>query len=93
MKIIEFIKRLFRVKKKLRPKEQNCEQVFRRLGYRKSGPASWQRLNGPCRTIITRMNGGIHIKVYGYGYAESDFLPGPIDDMEKLKRFIWENQV
>jgi hypothetical protein len=38
------------------------------------------------------MNGGVHIKVYGYGYGESDFLPGPIDDLDRLKRFIESNQ-
>lgn len=93
MKIIEILKRVFRLKKRVKTMEQNCEQVFRKLGYRKIAPASWQRISGPCRTMITLMNGGVHIKAYGYGYAESDFLPGPVDDMEKLKQFIYSNQV
>ncbi|MFM7767042.1 MAG: hypothetical protein ACKO9S_04175 [Bacteroidota bacterium] len=91
MKIITLIKRL------LQPKElsweEKSERLFRKMGYHQLENGMWQSINGNCRTMITLMNGGVHIKVYGYGYGESDFLPGPVEDMEKLKRFIRSNEV
>ena len=91
MKIINFIKRLFVVRELTW--DERVVQLLKNMDYKQVDPATWQMMNGPCHTRIIFMNGGVHIKVYGYGYGESDFLPGPIDDLERLKRFIESNQV
>ncbi len=39
---------------------------------------------------INFMNGGIHIKIYGSGYSESDFIKNPITK-EQLKGFLRSN--
>lgn len=68
-------------------------RVIKRMGYKKDVDGGFIKESSQGRTSIWIQGEGIKIKVYGGGYAESDFLPYPIDDMEKLKQFIRSNQL
>lgn len=70
-----------------------CEQTLRKMGYKKNGDDSFLRENSSGRTMVWLSESGAKIKVYGGGYGESDFLPAPLDDIEKFKKFIRENEL
>lgn len=63
------------------------------MGYKYEDEDTFVKKSYNGRTIISLMDSGIKIKVYAYGYAESDFLPNPHIDQEKLKQFIRKNEL
>lgn len=88
--MIKFLKTLFS-KKELTETEQ-AKRIIRRMGYKKDGGDTFVKEASHGKTMIWLINGGVKIKVYAGGYAESDFLSQPLEK-EKLKRFIRSNQL
>jgi hypothetical protein len=70
-----------------------CVKTIRRLGYIKDEPGYFVKNTSEGRTCIWISDVGIKIKAYGGGYGESDFLPAPLPDSVKLKKFIRENEL
>ncbi len=91
MVINNFLTKLFR-KKKLTP-EELAKKTIRKMGYKNEGNGTFAKESSNGQTMIWFMNNGIKIKVYSGGYGESDFLPGPVSDINKLKQFIRENEL
>ena len=91
MSLLTIIKSFFESKPKT-PYEE-CVKIIRKMGYKRDGEGCFLKENSSGRTMIWVTENGIKIKVYAGGYAESDFLPAPLPNVEKLKRFIRENEL
>jgi hypothetical protein len=91
MRILKFLKALF--KNGEDAEYTQYARVIKRMGYKMDVDGGFIKENSQGRTSIWIQGEGIKIRVYGGGYAESDFLRYPIDDMEKLRRFIRSNQL
>lgn len=91
MKIIELLANLFR-NNELTP-DQLVKRTIRKMGYKNEGDGTFLKESSNGRTMIWLMNNGIIIKVYSGGYGESDFLPGPVTDINRLKQFIRKNEL
>jgi hypothetical protein len=70
-----------------------CENTIKKMGYKKDSEGCFLKENSSGRTMIWLSESGVKIKVYGGGYSESEFLPAPLPDTEKLKNFIRENEL
>jgi hypothetical protein len=70
-----------------------CKKTFRKMGFKKIDESSFEKSNSNGRTILILKENGLFIKVYAHGYGESDFLPNPLDDQERVINFINENQL
>jgi hypothetical protein len=85
----------------LKPKplsnRDRCRKQIKKLGYvesRKDSDSFHKRSNYG-DNIISLINGGILFKIYfGNGpYTESEFLPSPLPDNNKLIHFINSNEI
>ena len=63
------------------------------MGYKKEGEGAFVKEKSSGRTCIWIQGNGIKIKVYAYGYGESDFLPTDQLTVDRLKQFIGENEL
>jgi hypothetical protein len=91
MKIIKLLTGLFR--KREMSNDDLIKKTIRKMGYKNQGSGTFVYESQSGRTMIWLVEDGVQIKVYAHGYSESDFLPGPVTDMEKLKKFISQNEV
>jgi hypothetical protein len=91
MKIIKWFTALFR--KREMSNDDLIKKTIRKMRYKKDGDGTFVYESQSGRTMIWLVKDGVKIKVYAHGYAESDFLEGPVTDMKKLKKFISQNEV
>lgn len=70
-----------------------CERTIRKLGYKKEDEGTFIRESSSGRTTIWLYENSVKIKVYAHGYAETDYLPAPLPDVETLKSFIRRNEL
>lgn len=92
MGLFDFFTGLFRIGEPT--PDKLAKRTIRKMGYKKDGEDTFVKEASNGRTMIWLMNnGGVKIKVYSGGYAESDFLPGPITDTKRLKQFIRDNEL
>ena len=69
-----------------------CIQTFRRMGYKKDGEDTFEKLRRNCRTINWLTKDYISIKAYLSGYAESDYVSFPAESEKALRKFIQGNE-
>ena len=91
MILINYLKDLFATTPKTPYKQ--CEKVIRKLGYKNEGDGTFIRESSSGRTTIWLYKDSVKIKVYAHGYAETDYLPAPLPDVETLKSFIRRNEL
>lgn len=90
MRFLKFLKNLFSTKELT--EYELAKRTIKKMGYKSDGSGAFVKDSREGRTMIWITNNGVKIKAYFGGYAESEFLPRPIDK-EKLKYFIKINQV
>ena len=71
----------------------NCEKIIKRLGFKKDEQGSFVNKTLSGRTMIWLSEKGLKIKVYAHGYGETDFLPSPLEDKNRIVNFIRENEL
>ena len=69
-----------------------CIRTFRRMGYKKDGEDSFEKVRSNSRTIIWLSKDYIRIKAYISGYAESDYVSFPPESEKALRKFIQGNE-
>jgi hypothetical protein len=67
--------------------------ILKEFGYIYLGGAIYEKNLRNCSAIVTLRNNGIHLKVYGFGYAESDFISNIGLDENKLRSFLRANSI
>ena len=67
-------------------------QTFRRMGYKKDGEDTFEKVRKNSRTIIQLSKDYISIKAYISGYAESDYLSFPPESEKALRKLIQGNE-
>ena len=91
MSIKKFLLNLFNNASKS-PKNE-FERTIKKMGYKEDGINTYVKEKSSGRTYIWIQDSGIKIKVYAYGYGESDFLPSNQLTVDRLKQFIRENEL
>ena len=67
--------------------------IRKEFGYNYLGGAIYEKHLGNCSAIVSLRNNGIHLKVYGFGYAESDFISNIGLNESKLRSFLRANSI
>lgn len=90
MALVDIFTNLF--SKKEVSEDEKVIKTIRRMGYKGEG-GSYVKNSSNGVTILTIMVTGIKLKIYTPGFSESEFLPGPFPDMERVKKFIRSNEL
>ncbi len=91
MELFDFFTKLFRIGEPT--PDKLAKRTIRKMGYKEDFDDTFVKDASNGTTMIWITNNGVKIKVYSGGYAESDFLPGPITDTKRLKQFIRDNEL
>jgi hypothetical protein len=88
--ILKYLEGIF--KKKPLTEYAQFERIIKKMGYESQGDGRFEKETTTAMNVIWIMPAGIKVKIYAFGYAESDFYKYPIKNEQSLIEFIRSNE-